>query len=208
MSKTFAHWLRAQTRRDDSIGDLARDVTSDVRSGCLSRITSPEALYRHVAAHDGPPDDAALDAIRSAGAEWRRNGQRPVKAETTSSADNDLTELAAWLHAVGSTASLTEVEFRVLLLFASYTGGRSDVYVRPSWARVAAAIGCPKPRDQIEVARPAIDRLVDKGWLSWWPRKGYGLSYGETIADELWERARQSPNPRPGVEGSTRKATT
>lgn len=69
MSKTFAHWLRAQTRRDDPIGDLARDVTGDVRSGCLTRITSPAALREHIErVHNG--DDHVLAAVGAACVEW------------------------------------------------------------------------------------------------------------------------------------------
>lgn len=76
MSKTFAHWLRAQTRRDDPIGDLARDVTGDVRSGCLTRITSRDALFRHIAyQHAGEPH--VLATVDAAEHEWLASTMNP-----------------------------------------------------------------------------------------------------------------------------------
>lgn len=67
---TFARWLRAQAKRHDPTGDLARDAMDDVRAGCLWRITTPEALGQHIT-RDHFPDPAALDAIAAAEHEWR-----------------------------------------------------------------------------------------------------------------------------------------
>lgn len=194
-SGSFSEWLRAQTRRDDPIGDLARDVTGDVRSGCLSRITSPEALCRHVAAHDGPPDDAALDAIRSAGAEWRRNGQRPVKAETTSTYAAYKAEIAvreefsSWLVRLAREgAELTAFELRCLLMVAACGGGdlRKPVRVTANMAyRLAYDLG-----RRGDHTRLPFDRLVETGWLRRLESKDgvplYFHEYGRTREDAVW----------------------
>lgn len=67
---TFATWLRAQLHRDDPTGDLARDAVGDVSAACLRRITSPEALRRHITeAHYIDP--SALAALDRAAEEWQ-----------------------------------------------------------------------------------------------------------------------------------------
>jgi hypothetical protein len=73
-SKTFREWLRLQERRDDSIGDLARDVATD---RCLGKRRAVGSIREHlVAAHT--PIDAALDTLDRAGQLWKYGGDEPA----------------------------------------------------------------------------------------------------------------------------------
>jgi len=67
---SFARWLAAQRRRDDPVGDLARDVASDVASGCAAEPSTPEDCRTHVE----DVHAAALwvfDVVACAADEWR-----------------------------------------------------------------------------------------------------------------------------------------
>ena len=44
---SFLCWLLCQIRREDAIGDLARDVQADRRSGCLHSQTA-RGIERHI----------------------------------------------------------------------------------------------------------------------------------------------------------------
>jgi len=63
---TFHAWLREQDEREDRVGDIARDVTTDeCGEGLLL-----EDLREHIAVdHDASPK--VLDAFDAAVAEWR-----------------------------------------------------------------------------------------------------------------------------------------
>ena len=67
-------WLRHQERRDDSIGDLAREVAHD---RCLGKRRSVGSIRKHmVIAHT--PIDEALDTLDHAGQLWQYGGDEPV----------------------------------------------------------------------------------------------------------------------------------
>ena len=64
----FADWLRAQTYRDDPVGDLARDLAADPMPPAAG---DPAAVVTHVAAAGGAPaEGACLAALR----EWEGRG--------------------------------------------------------------------------------------------------------------------------------------
>lgn len=64
----FRAWLAQQQRRNDAVGDLARDVAADTY-----RVTTARALMRHVELVGGCP--AALDAVVQAAHEWAGPGE-------------------------------------------------------------------------------------------------------------------------------------
>lgn len=61
---TFAAWLRAQRRRDDAVGDLARDVARDADY----RVSTPGDLFAHIDSWGAAPE--VLDTVLRAEAEW------------------------------------------------------------------------------------------------------------------------------------------
>jgi len=67
---TFGQWLAGREDDDKAIGDLARDVASDVASGCAAEPSTPEDCRTHV-------EDVhaaaryALDVVARAADEWR-----------------------------------------------------------------------------------------------------------------------------------------
>ena len=68
--KTFRGWLRVQVKRDDPVGDLARDFAEDSRIGCLRRgLNSAEALRDHMMTVH-PSSENALHAFDQAYLEY------------------------------------------------------------------------------------------------------------------------------------------
>jgi uncharacterized protein YozE (UPF0346 family) len=65
---SFYSWMKAQTKRDDSIGDIARDVTEDE---CFPRRTGELAALRNHVEFEHTPDENALDALDRAHRKWR-----------------------------------------------------------------------------------------------------------------------------------------
>lgn len=68
---SFAYWLLQQDRRNDPIGDLARDYRSDIADGCAPR--SMLATVQDVRVHLELVHNAwslALDALDAAETEW------------------------------------------------------------------------------------------------------------------------------------------
>ena len=67
---TFGRWLAGRKGDDNAIGDLARDVASDVASGCVVEPSTPEDCRTHVEdVHDAAP--YVLDVVARAADEWR-----------------------------------------------------------------------------------------------------------------------------------------
>ncbi len=67
---TFGQWLEGREDDDNAIGDLARDVASDVASGCAAEPSTPEDCRTHVE----DVHAAALwvfDVVACAADEWR-----------------------------------------------------------------------------------------------------------------------------------------
>lgn len=65
MRISFRAWLLDQSRRDDPVGDLARDVSSDKHNKARSAFGLRQHLFR-VGAFDN-----AFDALRTAEHEWK-----------------------------------------------------------------------------------------------------------------------------------------
>lgn len=67
---TFGQWLAGREDDDNAIGDLARDVASDVASGCAAEPSTPEDCHTHV-------EDVhaaaryVLDVVARAADEWK-----------------------------------------------------------------------------------------------------------------------------------------
>ena len=70
MTKGFIVWLRAQDKRDDPVGDLARDFKADGRARGIRTLA---ALTEHLLRCDAC--EGALDSLVQAGAEWSREQQ-------------------------------------------------------------------------------------------------------------------------------------
>jgi len=67
----FRAWLRKQTRRDDRIGDIARDFEDDVRRKCMPGVHSPYGILSHIEGmHDA--SGRAVEAFQAAEQEWRQ----------------------------------------------------------------------------------------------------------------------------------------
>lgn len=66
----FYSWLKRQRRRNDPVGDIARDTVIDVQTGCLKPPLSPARIRRHILTDHGA-GAAAAEAVRRAVAEWR-----------------------------------------------------------------------------------------------------------------------------------------
>ena len=61
----FTYWLTKQTKRDDAIGDIAKELTDDARSGCLK---TGMGIKAHMMNHGA--DIAAFHALEQANTEW------------------------------------------------------------------------------------------------------------------------------------------
>jgi hypothetical protein len=61
---TFRAWLKAHCHQDTAIGDIARDIQEDVRSGCL-RAISYESIRHHIMEEHSPCAEA-LTALAKA----------------------------------------------------------------------------------------------------------------------------------------------
>lgn len=71
MAQSFGTWLKAQTHRDDPIGDLASDFLRDLaatRQSVPSR-WSPKALRHRLMDLDAC--DGAFEALATAAKEWQ-----------------------------------------------------------------------------------------------------------------------------------------
>jgi hypothetical protein len=73
---TWVTWLRAQAKRHDPIGDLAKDALADRRAcdfdlDIHDRSRSPRGLRRHIEGRHHAPDKV-FDALDAAEREWRR----------------------------------------------------------------------------------------------------------------------------------------
>jgi len=67
---TFGQWLAGREDDDNAIGDLARDVASDVAAGCAAEPSTPEDCRTHVEdVHDAA--GYVLDVVARAADEWR-----------------------------------------------------------------------------------------------------------------------------------------
>ena len=64
----FGVWLTRQLDRSDPVGDLARDVRDDQRSGCMRRAPrTAVAVRRHLSReHEGNADQGAMTALSRA----------------------------------------------------------------------------------------------------------------------------------------------
>jgi hypothetical protein len=65
---SFRAWLLEQCKRQDSVGDLARDVRSD---SCLGQRRTPNGILMHRQAYHEPLRDAAKRAFEKALQEWK-----------------------------------------------------------------------------------------------------------------------------------------
>ena len=67
----FRPWLHKQTRRDDRVGDIAREFEDDVRQRCMPRLARPDRILAHIEGmHD--PCGQAVEAFLAAEQEWRQ----------------------------------------------------------------------------------------------------------------------------------------
>ena len=62
----FRGWLVDQIRRQDAVGDLAREIRADT---CLGQKRTPKAILSHMVADHEPCGDA-MEAFKRAVAEW------------------------------------------------------------------------------------------------------------------------------------------
>jgi hypothetical protein len=69
---TFGQWLKKQTRRQDKVGDVARDFIAKNGEGknCCSRFQSYETIHKHICSEHGA-SQSALKALEAAYAEYR-----------------------------------------------------------------------------------------------------------------------------------------
>ncbi len=67
---TFGQWLAGRADDDNAIGDLARDVASDVASGCAAEPSTPEDCRTHVEDVHAAAG-YVLDVVARAADEWR-----------------------------------------------------------------------------------------------------------------------------------------
>ena len=67
----YQTWLLAQTERNDPIGDIARDVAEDVRSGCLPPFDTWKDVRAHILMRHGAIPDA-VEALYSSWRAWLR----------------------------------------------------------------------------------------------------------------------------------------
>jgi len=67
---TFGQWLAGREGDDDTIGDLARDVASDVASGCAAEPSTPEDCRTHVEDVHAAAG-YVLDVVARAADEWK-----------------------------------------------------------------------------------------------------------------------------------------
>jgi hypothetical protein len=75
----FDQWLLAQTDREDSVGDIAREFSEDRSIGCAVDICTPEQLIGHIErVHN--PIDPAIRAVEQARAEYLRGRVDPLHA--------------------------------------------------------------------------------------------------------------------------------
>jgi hypothetical protein len=65
---SFRAWLLEQMRREDAVGDFARDVAADP---CLGKKRTPNAIARHIEDEHYPYDDNVMVAWARALREWR-----------------------------------------------------------------------------------------------------------------------------------------
>ena len=72
----FRGWLVDQIRRQDAVGDLARDIRADT---CLGQKRTPKAILSHMVADHEPCGDA-IEAFKRAVAEWD-TGEPPEPAK-------------------------------------------------------------------------------------------------------------------------------
>jgi len=72
----FKAWLRTQARREDAVGDLARDAIQD---RCWPRgSASLHHLEKHLEKHGAIPE--AMEALRLARTEWENDPSEASKA--------------------------------------------------------------------------------------------------------------------------------
>lgn len=64
---TFRAWLKQQRKRNDAVGDLARDTVADLR--CWHGKTARHLMLHMIAEHDAIP--GAIKALGQAWAEYR-----------------------------------------------------------------------------------------------------------------------------------------
>jgi hypothetical protein len=72
MNHTFITWLRAQRKRDDAIGDLAREAMADK---CLRGCYTPRSFRSHLL-NEHAPSTLALAALDLAELVWAEDGWR------------------------------------------------------------------------------------------------------------------------------------
>lgn len=64
---TFRSWLRSQTKRDDAVGDIARDVTADE---CMPN-DQPEEMLNHIIGYHGSVSNELQNAYAKAVSEFK-----------------------------------------------------------------------------------------------------------------------------------------
>ena len=72
----FLAWLLQQIDRDAAVGDLARDVQTDIRAGTLSRSASIDELRDRIE-NQGAGVMAALRTVDEAEGEFAASGEAP-----------------------------------------------------------------------------------------------------------------------------------
>ncbi len=65
---SFRSWLIEQCKRQDDVGNLARDIRSD---SCLGQKRTPKAILAHRVAHHWPIGEATKRAFEKALQEWK-----------------------------------------------------------------------------------------------------------------------------------------
>lgn len=68
VSPTFRRWLHRQRRRNDPVGDLARDTAQDK---CAARARTPAALLKHIQREHPAYHPAVPATIDRAAQEWK-----------------------------------------------------------------------------------------------------------------------------------------
>jgi hypothetical protein len=74
----FDQWLLAQTDREDSVGDIAREFSDDRSVGCAGDIHTPEQLISHIE-RIHHPIEPAIRAVEQARAEYLRRRVDPLR---------------------------------------------------------------------------------------------------------------------------------
>ena len=76
---SFTAWLQQQVTRNDPVGDLARDASTDA-TWPTTTTYEPFEIHVSLGAHNDP---TVLAALRQAWHEWRSLRLRPVKPHST-----------------------------------------------------------------------------------------------------------------------------